>query len=166
MRGLVRILRHVFSTRLRTRLLFPPTVLRGIEQACAEAEQRHCGEIRFAIETALPFTALWHGITPRQQALRVFAHLHVWDTQHNNGVLIYVLRADRALEIIADRGINAVVKSDEWESVCRDAEQHFRAGRYAEGARAAVAGVGQLLARHFPAGAGSVNELPNQPVLL
>ncbi len=128
------------------------------------------GEVRFAIETALPLAALWHGLSPRARALQVFAHLRIWDTHHNNGVLIYVLRADRAVEIVADRGISASVKTAEWEAICRDVERQFRAGRFAEGALAAVAGVAQLLGRHFPAEAGgeagSTNELPNQPVLL
>ncbi len=166
-RRLARLLRHLFSSRLRTRQVFSAVVLAEIERACAEAEQRHAGEIRFAIETALPMPAIWHGVTPRERALQVFAQLHVWDTTHNNGVLIYVLRADRAVEIIADRGISVRVNRSEWEGICRDVEALYRAGRYAEGSRAAVAGVGRLLARHFPPGpAGAANELPNQPVLL
>jgi uncharacterized membrane protein len=92
--------------------------------------------------------------------------LHIWDTQLNNGVLIYVLRADRAVEIIADRGINARVSAQEWQQVCREVESHYRAGRYLEGSRAAVAGVARLLALHFPGEHPSGNELPNQPILL
>jgi len=110
--------------------------------------------------------ALWHGTSPRARALELFARLHIWDTQANNGVLIYVLRADRAVEIIADRGINERVNAAEWEQVCREVEAHYRAGRYAEGSRAAVAGVARLLAEHFPAARASGNELPNQPILL
>ncbi|HEX4025485.1 MAG TPA: TPM domain-containing protein [Steroidobacteraceae bacterium] len=150
-------------------MLFPPAVLGEIERACAQSEARHSGEIRFAIETALPLAALWHGVSPRERALQVFAHLRIWDTHHNNGVLIYVLRADRAVEIVADRGISAAVQSAEWETICREVERHFRAGRFGDGARAAVAAVADLLGRHFPAGAGNTNEaneLPNQPVLL
>lgn len=164
---LVRILRHVFSTRIHTRALFSGAVLTEIERACAEAEAQHNGEIRFAIETALPLAALWHGVTPRARALQLFAHLRIWDTHHNNGVLIYVLRADRAVEIVADRGISAAVKTGEWQAICHDVEAHYRAGRYAEGSRAAVVAVAQLLRRHFPAGTGDdANELPNQPILL
>ncbi len=90
----------------------------------------------------------------------------MWDTHHNNGVLIYVLRADRAVEIIADRGISDRVPEQEWAAICRQVEAHFRAGRYREGSLAAVDGVAQLLGRHFPAGSSGENELPNQPVLL
>ena len=157
----------MFSTRIRTRALFTSAVLAEVERACGEAEAQHAGEIRFAVETALALPALWQGITPRARALQVFAHLRIWDTHHNNGVLIYVLRADRAVEIVADRGISAAVKTEEWQAVCHDVEAHYRVGHYAEGSLAAVTGVAQLLGRHFPApSAVHANELPNQPILL
>jgi uncharacterized membrane protein len=161
-----RLFRHLFCTAARTRLLFSPAVLAQVEAAVGAAEAQHSGEIRFVVETALPLTLLWHGVTPRARALQVFAHLRVWDTHHNNGVLIYVLRADRAVEIVADRGISARVSEAEWQAVCREVELHYRAGRYAEGSMAAVAGVARLLGEHFPAGGSGSNELPNQPILL
>jgi uncharacterized membrane protein len=164
---LARLLRHLCCTRAGTHRRFSPRLLQQIEQGCAAAEARHAGEIRFAIETSLPLAALWHGITPRERAVALFAQLHIWDTEHNNGVLVYVLRADRAVEIIADRGINARVSPAEWQSVCREVETHYRAGRFAEGSQAAIAGVAALLERHFPALRGAAaNELPNQPILL
>jgi TLP18.3/Psb32/MOLO-1 phosphatase superfamily protein len=161
-----RILRHLLCSARRTRWYFNAAVVAEIEAAIGGAEAQHAGEIRFAIETALPWAALWHRLTARERALEVFARLRVWDTQANNGVLIYVLRADRAVEIIADRGINERVSPAEWEAVCREVESHFRAGRYEAGSCAAVAGVARLLAQHFPAARSSGNELPNQPILL
>jgi uncharacterized membrane protein len=161
-----RIVRHLASTHARTRLLFSGSVLDQIQAAIVATEAQHDGQIRFVIETALPLTALLRDLTPRERAVGLFAHLHVWDTQHNNGVLIYVLRADRALEIVADRGINARVSSSEWDAVCRVAEEQFRAGRYAAGALAAVEGVATLLGQHFPPGHALANELPSQPILL
>ena len=150
-------------------------MLEQIERECLAAEAHHAGEIRFAIETALPFAALWHGVTARARAVQLFAHLHLWDTPHNNGVLIYVLRADRAIEIIADRGISSHVMPEEWQAICRDVQTLYGQGRYAEGSRAAVAAVAALLIRHFPAGAPDSTaapghapgiELPIQPILL
>lgn len=164
---LQRVLRHLCSTRAGTQRIFSAQLLQQIERGCAAAEERHAGEIRFAVETALPLVALWHGVTPRQRAVALFAQLHMWDTEHNNGVLIYVLRADRAVEIIADRGINARVSPTEWQSVCREVETHYRAGRFAEGSQAAISGVAALLERHFPAPrSAAADELPNQPILL
>jgi uncharacterized membrane protein YgcG len=163
---IARLIRHLTCSARRTRSLFTPAVLTQIEAAIGDAEAQHGGEIRFAIETALPLPALWHGLSARARALELFARLHIWDTQLNNGVLIYVLRADRAVEIIADRGINQRVSTAEWESVCREVQAHYQAGRYAEGSRAAVAGVARLLALHFPGEHSSGNELPNQPILL
>jgi uncharacterized membrane protein len=163
---LLRLLRHLTTLAVRTRMLFSPAVLSRIEMAVTESERQHSGEIRFAIETALALPAVWAGVTPRQRALQVFAHLHVWDTHANNGVLIYVLRADRAVEIIADRGISARVTEAEWRELCRSVETEYRAHRYAEGSEAAVTGVAVLLGKHFPGRGSVVNELPNQPVLL
>jgi uncharacterized membrane protein len=166
MSKLKRMLRHLFCSPARTRVLFSPAVLAQIEAAIGTAEAQHSGEIRFVIETALPLAALWHNVTPRARAAQVFAHLRIWDTHHNNGVLIYVLRADRAVEILADRGISARVSEAEWQAVCREVEAHYRAGRYGEGSSAAVAGVARLLGQHFPGGGSGANELPNQPILL
>ena len=164
---LERLIRHLLASRLRTRALFPASALAQIQAACAAAEAQHAGEIRFAIETALPLPALWRGVSPRARALQVFARLHIWDTHENNGVLIYVLRADRAVEIVADRGISTHVRQAEWESICREVEAQFRAGRYVDGSVGAVAAVARLIARHFPAGVSEqTQDLPNQPVLL
>jgi uncharacterized membrane protein len=161
-----RIFRHLITSAARTRVLFSPAVLAQIEAAIGEAEAQHSGEIRFVVETALPLAALWHNVTPRARAVQVFAHLRIWDTHANNGVLIYVLRADRAVEILADRGISARVSEAEWQAVCREVEVQYRAGRYAQGSSAAIAGVARLLGEHFPPGGSGTNELPNQPILL
>jgi uncharacterized membrane protein len=161
-----RALRHFFSTRWGARRHFTPAVLARIEAAIVAAERRHAGEIRFAIETAFDLPELWRGVTPRQRAVDVFGQLGVWDTAGNNGVLIYVLVADRDVEIVADRAIAARVPQADWEAVCRGMEAEFRAGRFGEGAEAGIAGVGRLLARHFPGQGGDRDEQPNAPVIL
>lgn len=163
---LARTLRHLFSTRWQTRRRFTPAVLARIEKTIATLERRHAGEIRFAIESAFDLPDLWHGTTPRQRAVAVFGHLGVWDTAGNNGVLIYVLMADHDVEIVADRALAARVRQTEWDGVCREMETLFRAGRFADGAEAGIAGVGRLLATHFPADGADRNEQPNRPVLL
>jgi uncharacterized membrane protein len=161
-----RILKHLFSTRWRVRQHFTPVVLAEIEAAILEVEARHSGEIRFVVEAALDGEELWRDLPPRARALNVFSHLGVWDTANNNGVLIYVLFADRDVEIVADRGIAARVTQQEWEQVCREIEAHYRAGRFAQGSVAGIRAVGTLLERHFPGQAADADELPNQPVLL
>ena len=164
---LLRMLRHLCTSRWRTHALFDTSTLKQIEDAITAAEAQHEGQIRFAIETSLHPAALWRRVSPRARALQVFAQLRIWDTEHNSGVLIYVLRADRAVEIIADRGISAQVSEAEWQAVCHQVEAHYREGRYVDGSLAAVAGVARLIARHFPASVPEAKpELPNQPVLL
>jgi uncharacterized membrane protein len=164
--NLLRLMRHIATTRWSTRRHFPPPVRAAIEQAIRACEARHGGEIRFVVETALDLPELWHDLPARRRALQVFGQLGVWDTAHNNGVLIYVLMADRVVEIIADRGIASRIHQDEWEAVCRGMEQHYRERRYREGSIAGIEGVGALLERHFPGSGPGGHELPNQPVLL
>ena len=164
---LLRPARHLFCTRTRTRRLFPASVLESIEHAIAAAEARTSGEVRFVVETALELGEVWGGLTPRHRAVQTFSDLHIWNTELRNGVLIYVLLADRQVEIVADRGANQRIAQADWEGVCRVMEGHFRAGRFAEGSLAGVGAVGDLLARHFPPQGGrNRDELPNQPALL
>jgi len=164
--SLLRLWRHIFTTRWSTRAHFPLEVRDAIEHAIGECEAHHGGEIRFVVETSFDLPELWRGLAPRQRALQLFGQFGVWDTAHNNGVLIYVLLADHVVEIIADRGIAAHVAQSEWQGVCRQMESHYRAGRFREGSIAGIQGVAALLGRHFPGRKHSDNELPNQPVLL
>jgi uncharacterized membrane protein len=161
-----RHLRHLTATSAGTRRRFPQATLQSIEQAIAAAETRSSGEIRFVVETALEIADLRAGLTPRDRAIQIFADLHVWNTELRNGVLIYVLMADRDVEIVADRGAAALIPPADWEDVCRGMEEHFRAGRFAAGAVGGVESVGGLLERRFPRASADRNELPNQPALL
>lgn len=164
--GAARAFRHLCATRAGTRRRFSDAVDAAIESAIRAAESRTSGEIRFAIETAFDIPELWAGDTPRERAVQVFSQLRAWDTELRNGVLIYVLMADRDVEIVADRGAAVRISPIEWEAACKLVESHFRAGRFKEGAIAAVEEVGRLLAREFPGGPGDRDELPNQPTLL
>jgi uncharacterized membrane protein len=165
-----RMLKHVTASQWRTRRLFPSATLDAIEQAIARAEQTHAGEIRFAIETALTPMHIINDVTAHARALDVFAHLRVWDTDDNNGVLIYVQVADRHVEIVADRGFAGRVSEAEWQGVCRLMEEHYRKGQFEAGSIAGVDAVGTLLVRHFPQTstqhAHSRNQLPDRPTLL
>jgi uncharacterized membrane protein len=160
--------RHVFSTRRSLLRAFPDSTLSAIEAAVTETERLHSGEVRFAIEAALEPARVWRGHTPRERALEVFAALGVWDTEANNGVLIYVLLADHDVEIVADRGYNARVGPDEWRTICDAMDARFQGGDYESGAIECVRRVGEIVARHFPVqpGGRNPNELPNRPTLL
>ncbi|MBI3146734.1 MAG: TPM domain-containing protein [Pseudogulbenkiania sp.] len=164
--NLKRIVRHLAMTDWQVRRMFTTRTLHAIEAAIKEGEQLHAGQIRFAVEGALPGTSLLGGQSAREQALEVFSLLRVWDTEHNNGVLIYLLLADHDVEIVADRGIHAKVGAREWENICRAMEAAFRQGRYEEGALEGIRAVTRCLVEHFPAGDQRVNELPDRPVVL
>ena len=164
--GLERWLRHLFATRAGTRRRFSDGIDAAIEAAIRAAEARTSGEIRFVIETALEIPDLAARLTPRERAVEVFAELGVWDTELRNGVLIYVLVADRTVEVVADRGAAAAIAAADWEASSRIMQDHFRARRFREGAVAGVEAIGGLLERHFPARGGDRDELPNQATLL
>jgi uncharacterized membrane protein len=164
MSSLARIFRHFLMTRWQVRKTFPTRTLRAIEDAIATAEKNHGGEIRFAVEGELHTNDLLAGLSPRARAAQVFGQLNVWDTEHNNGVLIYVLLADRDVEIVADRGYAGKVSDSEWTGVCRHIEQAFRKGEFERGVVEGIDAAGKLIARHFPV--SDANELPNKPVML
>jgi uncharacterized membrane protein len=161
-----RLLRHLATGERLVRRRFPESALRAIEAAIADGERRHDAEIRFAVEAALHPRAILRGVAPRDRAIAVFGELRVWDTEHNTGVLIYLLLADRDVEIVADRGVAARVAPAEWEAICRAMEVHLREGRYEGGAVSGIRATSDLLARHFPARGPSRGEQPDRPVVL
>lgn len=160
------MLRHLPWTPGRLRRTFTPAIRQSITQAVQAAEQVADGQIRFAVEGALPPAQLLRGVTPRERAIEVFSRLRVWDTQHNNGVLIYVLLADHAIEIVADRGIHARVDATAWTAICRQVEAAFGRGDYEAGAVSAIESVAETLGRHFPRRPRAGNELSDDPELL
>ena len=118
------------------------------------------------VERALEGPALWRGQTPRERAIDLFSSLKIWDTEHNSGVLIYVMLADQSVEILADRGIHSKAGQREWEIACRAMESHFLSGEFEAGALKGIAMITQLLAKHFPHKPGDQNELPDFPAMI
>ncbi len=161
-----RWLQHLTTTPLALRRCFPPAALASIDTACAASERYHLAEIRCAVETTLSISHLFRRIDSAVRAREVFSLLHMWDTAENNGVLLYVLLAERKIEIVADRGFADVVPSAEWKSICAEMEQAFAAGRYAAGALAALNRISALARQHFPAHGSDRNELPDTTALL
>jgi uncharacterized membrane protein YgcG len=161
-----RWLKHVFMPPWSWRHAFPQTTLDAIETAIRDSETMHSGEIRFAVENSLKGFWVWRGKTSRERAVEVFSHLRVWDTEHNGGVLVYLLLADRVIEIVADRGIAARVDASEWERVARSMEAAFRQGEFERGAVEGIRQIGALLAMHFPPGSNNPDELSNRPVIV
>ena len=161
-----RIAKHLLMTHGQVKRAFPRSTLNTIENAIKASETAHVGEIRFAVEGALDGVLLFKGQSARERAVDLFSQLRVWDTQHNTGVLIYLLLADRAVEIVADRGIDAKVDPQEWSKVCRQMETAFRQSNYEAGVVSGVQAVTQHLMKHFPADGYNGNELPDKPVLL
>jgi uncharacterized membrane protein len=166
MKTIRRIFRHLSLMPWQVRRSFSSTTLDAIEVAITSSEAAHSGELRFIVEGSLPNAHLYQGQSPRARALDVFGLFKIWDTEHRNGVLIYLLMADRAVEIVVDRGILAKVKPAEWEIICQKMEAAFREGQYQRGAIEGIQAVTDLLKQHFPANKQRKNELPNAVLIL
>jgi uncharacterized membrane protein len=164
--GIKRIGRHLLEHRWRVRRIFSRKALAEIEQAIKTGEAAHSGQVRFVVEGALDGVPLFRDQPARERALDIFSHLRMWDTAHNNGVLIYLLLADRDVEIVADRGIDAKVGDAGWEKICREMEAEFSAGNFQRGVIRGIAAVSQQLAAHFPRHGAGRNELPDAPVVM
>ena len=156
-----RVIKHLFAPRWVVDRKFPLSTLQAIENAIGESEQA-----QFAVEGGLKLWLLLHGRTPRARAIEIFSQLRVWDTEHNSGVLIYVQVADRRIEIVADRGINATVEQHQWDTISRAMKSAFQAQRFEAGAIEGIREITALLALHFPPTGANPDELPNTPVML
>lgn len=176
--ALARLLRHSTGSAAQVRRAIPPDMAQRLAHRVAASEQRHSGEVRICVEARLPASYLWRHLrqgTPmahivRQRALMLFAKLHVWDTEHNNGVLIYLLLAEHAIELVADRGITSRVPAQAWQAMVAHLGQRLHAGQWEDGLTQALEEVSAALATHYPQTPGSAapapNQLPDTPVLL
>ncbi len=162
----MRLLKHLFARSVRG--LFPEASLQRVAEAIARDELRHRGEVCFAVESALDLRSVRAGRQARDRAVEVFSRLRVWDTAENNGILIYLLLADRRIEILADRGLAGRVSDEQWRGVCLLMEERLRAGDAEAAALEGVAAAGELLAGHFPRidGRDDRNELPDRPQVI
>ena len=161
-----RLLRHVVTDHLSVKRAFPAHALGEIERAIAAGERTHRGQVCFAVEGAPPPLRVLRSLAPRERALEVFGLLRVWDTEENAGVLIYLLLADRDVEIVADRGIDRHVDAAAWQAICSRMETAFAAGRNVDGVVEGIREISALLAAHFPHAGTVANELPDKPVVL
>lgn len=163
-----RLWRHRWIDGNDVRRVLPPEVLERLKARVAASERRHRGEVRICIEAGLPWSYIRRAAPARERAITLFGKLRVWDTADNNGVLIYLLLAEHAIEIVADRGIDAHVSADEWAAMARRMASAFREGRFEDGLTQALEEVSALLVAHFPLAEGEPdrNELPDEPVVV
>lgn len=161
-----RTIRHLTLSERRVKRAFPVAALKAIEDTIKICEAAHEGEICFVVEAALGATALLKNQSSRDRALELFSSMRIWDTEHNCGVLIYLLFADHQVEIIADRGIQATSGAQVWIRICAAMTAAFKEGRFEEGATQGIRAVAQELRSHFPNHNAQGNELPDLPILL
>ncbi len=164
---LARILRHRWWDERDAARALPEAALQRIEAQVAASERGHSGEIRVVVEAGLPLSYLWQDLSARDRAITLFGKLRVWDTEANNGVLVYLLLAEHAIEIVADRGLNRHVDAAQWRQLIAPMRESFRQGQFEAGLLAAVTAIDGQLRQHFAVTGGQANpdELPNRPVV-
>ena len=167
MNVLLRLLKHRWFDETDARRALGRDGLARLEARVAASERRHSGELRLCVEAGLPWSYLWRGASARERAIAMFGKLRVWDTEHNNGVLIYLLLAEHRIEIVADRGLNRFVGTQRWQAITATMRNAFRVGGFESGLNDAIDAVDALLAQHFPLqpGQANPNELPDAPHL-
>ncbi|SOZ99996.1 conserved hypothetical protein, DUF477 [Cupriavidus taiwanensis] len=164
---LKRALHHIATTAGTARRHFPPEAQQQLHHAVHAGESSHRGEIRVVIEASLPVGDAWAGVTPRERARFLFGALEVWNTADKTGVLLYINLADHAVELLADRGIDASVGPATWRELCDELAQGLRQDLSVRPVLATVARIHGLLATHFPSDGGhNPNELDDRPVFL
>lgn len=176
LKSISRLFKHLVSNPWQVKRHFSAQALRNIEYAITASEKTHMGEMRFVVEAGLHPYEIVFNKTPRKRAIELFGRLNIWDTEYNNGILIYLLLADRDVEIVADRGINQHVSHANWEVICHTMEAQFRRGEFEAGVMQGIAEIGTLLTRHFPENNAQVsknkvtkkrrNELSDKPLIL
>ena len=166
-RMLGRMLRHRWLDDKDVANLMPSELMDRLARRVAASERRHSGEVRICVEAGLPLSYLWREAAARERALAMFGKLRVWDTEANNGVLIYLLLAERAIEIVADRGLNRHVSQEAWREIVARMSSAFREARFEDGLTQALEEVSALLVQHFPLAENQQdrNELPDEPAL-
>jgi uncharacterized membrane protein len=163
----LRLLKHRWFDEGDARSCLSKGAHQRMQARIAASEKQHTGEIRVCIESGLPWSYIRRRALPRERALSMFSKLRVWDTQHNNGVLIYLQLADHAIEIVADRGLSSRVDYADWQRLTTKLQAAFKAQKFEMGINRAIDVVTALLVRHFAVeeGASNPNELPDAPVM-
>ncbi|AYH44108.1 TPM domain-containing protein [Azoarcus sp. DN11] len=176
MSALARLVRHLWLDTADARRAVGAEAIRRLEARVRESERQHTGEICLCVEASLPMSYLWRhlkgapiDVVVRERAVTLFGKLRVWDTELNNGVLIYLQLAERRVEVVADRAVARTVSDAAWERMIADVTPAFRANRYEEGLERTIDAVSAVLRSGFPAtdanGTARPNQLPNRPVV-
>ena len=170
------LLKHLWLDASDAQQAISPDMLERLTQRVAASEDRHTGQIRIYVEAALPMSYLWRlnqgvGNTLkaliRQRAVMLFGKLRVWDTANNNGVLVYLLLAEQAIEMVADRGLSQRISDAQWQAMVARMSANFAQRQFEEGLTQALEEVTSALVQYFPAvsGQAQTNEMPDEPMV-
>ncbi len=161
-----RLLINLFFPSWKFRKIFPKKFLKNIELVIQNSEKRHNGELVFLVEVKFPIPLVIKKITPRQRAIDLFSKYRVWDTEFNNGVLIYLLLSEKQIEIIADRGISKKIPQKEWDLILERMKTNFKKGYFEKGVILGISEITEILSTHFPPPQNKPNELSDKPIII
>jgi uncharacterized membrane protein len=160
-----RLIRHSWFGAADSKRAVPPALQQKLQAQIKTSEAQHSGQIRLVVEAALPLSYIWRGLAVRARAVMLFGKLRVWDTERNNGVLIYLLLAERKIEIVADRGLQQLVAKTAWSDTVNRMRGSLKLKQFDAGLTLAVEDVSKLLIQHFPDSSTHLNELPDSPII-
>jgi len=163
---LERLIRHAFSTHRTTRRAYPAPMLARLHQAITQGEAHHSGEVHLIVEGSMPLRQILHNSSSRQRALDLFGTFRIWDTEFNNGVLLYINLADRKVELIADRAASRSVPQERWQAICSGLREALRRAQYEAGTMEAIRLIQSELHAVFPAEHRIENALSDAPTVL
>lgn len=139
--------------------IFTEEETRRIVSAIRTSEQKTSGEIRVYVEAKNPL------VSSLERAAEVFTDLKMEQTEHRNGVLLYIAHKHHEVALFADEGIYKNAGKDFWESEVKKMIANFKDNLLPEGIIHCVLDVGNVLAAAFPYHAtDDKNELPDDIV--
>lgn len=177
MEKLRRLLRHLWLDADDARHALGNAALDRLEARVRASETGHTGQICLCVEASLPPSYLWRHLARgealasviRDRAITLFGKQRVWDTEDNNGVLIYLLLAEHHIEIVADRALARCLAPAAWQDLVTQLATACRDTRFEDALGSAVDRLDSLLRADFPHSGGTGrmgdDELSDCPVL-
>ncbi len=132
---------------------------RQIVDAIRQAEKATSGEIRIYVESKNPF------VDPLDRAKEIFFNLKMQETDHRNGVLLYMAMDHHELALFADEGIYQKAGAEYWNNEVKQMVAGFTRDNIGDSIERCILHIGQTLKEKFPYEATTdKNELPDDIV--
>lgn len=167
MNTLMRFIKNIFFSPLVVYRYFPKSQKKVLKEAIELSESKHHAELRIVVEQRLSVLEVLRGVTSRQKAIDLFSLYRIWDTEKNNGVLIYLLLSENKIEIIADRGITKSLAKDYWSVILENVIiTYFKKKEYVKGLLESVEKITVDMENLYPQVYEDENELSDEVIFI